>query len=114
MAQPVFPHKLPITGPFLLGIVVAPLAGAVVKPLLRGTVKAAITLGLQVKRLAAEAAEEVQGIAFEAMVDQAASAPAPPAAAPPAASAPAAAPPAAAVVVPRKASAPPVPAPKKA
>jgi hypothetical protein len=70
--RPPIPFKIPKAGPFLIGMVVAPLAGTIVKPLLRGTVKAAVSVGLQVKKLVAEAAEEFQDIAAEASADQAA------------------------------------------
>ncbi|PZS11643.1 MAG: DUF5132 domain-containing protein [Pseudonocardiales bacterium] len=50
----------------MLGLVTAPLAGAVIKPLLRGTVKLTVGIGLQVKKLAAEAREEFQDLTAEA------------------------------------------------
>ncbi|MGH3911860.1 MAG: DUF5132 domain-containing protein [Pseudonocardiaceae bacterium] len=52
--------------PFLIGVVTAPLVGKIVKPLVRGTVKATVGAGLQIKKLAAEAAEDVQDLAAEA------------------------------------------------
>lgn len=55
--------------PYLIGIVTAPLAGMVVKPLVRGTVKTTIGVALQVKKLAAEAAEDVQDLAAEVSAD---------------------------------------------
>jgi len=57
--------KLFSGGSFLVGIVAAPIAAAVAKPLLRGTVRSVISVGLQVKKLAAEAAEELQDLAAE-------------------------------------------------
>jgi hypothetical protein len=41
--------------PYLVGAITAPLVAAVLTPLLRGTVKAAVSLGSQAKQLAAEA-----------------------------------------------------------
>ncbi len=52
--------------PYLIGLVTAPLAGAIIKPLLRGTVKLTVGVGLQVKKLAAEAREEFQDLTAEA------------------------------------------------
>ena len=51
--------------PYLIGVVTAPLVAKVVKPLLRGVVKTTVAVGLEVKRAAAEAGEEIQGIAAE-------------------------------------------------
>lgn len=58
--------------PYLAGLVTAPLVAGVVRPLVRGAVKTTVTLGLQVKKLAAEAREESQDIAAEASADLAA------------------------------------------
>ncbi|MGH3914893.1 MAG: DUF5132 domain-containing protein [Pseudonocardiaceae bacterium] len=55
--------------PFFIGVVAAPLVGKVLKPLVRGTVKTTIGAGLQVKKLAAEAAEDVQDLAAEASAE---------------------------------------------
>lgn len=62
----------PFVVPYVIGIVTAPLAGMVVKPLVRGTVKTAIGVALQVRKLAAEAAEDLQDLAAEASADWAA------------------------------------------
>lgn len=61
----------PVLTPYLIGLVTAPLAGMVIKPLLRGTVKTTVALVLQVKKLAAEAGEEIQDLAAEASADMA-------------------------------------------
>jgi hypothetical protein len=45
--------------PYLVGAITAPLVAAVLTPLLRGTVKAAVSLGSQAKQLAAEARAEM-------------------------------------------------------
>jgi hypothetical protein len=67
----VLPYKmvLKLTLSYFVGIATAPLMGTMVKPLVRGTVKTAIGIGLQVKKLAAEVSEELQDIAAEASVD---------------------------------------------
>ena len=61
----------PRVKPFLVGIVAAPLVGAVIKPLLRGVVKTTVVLASEVKKLAAEAGEEFQDIAAEVSADMA-------------------------------------------
>lgn len=55
--------------PYFIGVVTAPLVGMIVKPLVRGTVKTTIGVGLQVKKLAAEAAEDMQDLAAEASAE---------------------------------------------
>lgn len=50
---------------YLLGALTAPLVGRIIKPILRGTVKTTIGMGLEMKKLAAEAAEDVQDLAAE-------------------------------------------------
>ncbi len=52
---------------FLAGVATGPL----VMPVVRGTVKGAVKLGLQVKNLVGEAASELQGIAAEASAESA-------------------------------------------
>lgn len=59
----------PVLVPYLLGLVTAPLMVKVVKPLLRGTVKTTVGLALQVKKVAAEAVEDVQDLAAEASAE---------------------------------------------
>lgn len=58
--------------PYLIGLVTAPLVMKVAKPLLRSTVKTTIEVGLQAKKLAAEAAEDFQDLAAEASAELAA------------------------------------------
>lgn len=60
-----------VVAPYLIGVVTAPLAARVLRPVARGVVKAAVSVATEVKRAAAEAAEEVQGIAAEVEVDKA-------------------------------------------
>lgn len=55
--------------PYVIGAVTAPLAAMVIKPILRGTVKTTIGVALQVRKLAVEAAEDLQDLAAEASVD---------------------------------------------
>ncbi|MGH2732143.1 MAG: DUF5132 domain-containing protein [Actinomycetota bacterium] len=65
-SQALRPHLFPgFAAPFLIGLVSAPL----VKPLVRGAVKATVGLALRLKQLAAEASEEFQDIAAEASAD---------------------------------------------
>lgn len=54
---------------FLIGVVSAPLAGKVVKSLVRGTVKTTAGIRLQVKQLAAETAEESRDLTAEASTE---------------------------------------------
>lgn len=63
---------LPFFAPYLIGLVTAPLAAKVIKPLLRGTVKTTIEVGLQAKKLATDAAEDLQNLAAEATAEMAA------------------------------------------
>jgi len=58
--------------PYVTGLITAPLLVGVVRPLVRGTVKTAVTIGLQTKKLAAEAREEFQDITAEASAEMAA------------------------------------------
>lgn len=51
--------------PYLFGVVTAPLAVRIIKPIVRGTVKATVGIALEAKRAAAEAGEELQDIAAE-------------------------------------------------
>lgn len=58
--------------PYMLGLITAPFAAAVIKPLLRSSVKAAVGIGLQVRKLAEEAREEFQDVAAEVSAEMAA------------------------------------------
>jgi len=53
--------------PYVVGVATAPL----LKPLARAALKSAIGVGLEAKRLAAEAAHEVQALAAEASTEKA-------------------------------------------
>jgi hypothetical protein len=55
----------PAIAPFLVGLVVMPIARRVVKPLVRGVIKTSVGLALDVKRVAQEAGEEVHDLAAE-------------------------------------------------
>ncbi|MEU3614837.1 DUF5132 domain-containing protein [Streptomyces sp. NPDC006872] len=55
----------PVLPPFLIGLIAAPLARRVVKPLMRGLVKTSVGLVLEVKRAAHEASEGLQDLAAE-------------------------------------------------
>ncbi|GKQ34880.1 DUF5132 domain-containing protein [Streptomyces sp. A012304] len=55
----------PVVPPFLIGLIAAPLAKRVVKPLMRGLVKTSVGLVLEVKRAAHEAGEGLQDLAAE-------------------------------------------------
>lgn len=63
-----------VMAPYLIGVVTAPLVAKIVKPLVRGTVKASVGLALEVKKAAAEAGEEFHGLAAEVSADRAAEA----------------------------------------
>lgn len=64
MAQP-----FKIVLPYLIGVAVAPLIGMITKPLIRGAIKTTIKISLEVKKLAAEAAEDLQDLAAEASAE---------------------------------------------
>ncbi|MEU1515945.1 DUF5132 domain-containing protein [Streptomyces sp. NPDC005811] len=55
----------PVVPPFLIGLIAAPLAKRVVKPLMRGLVKTSVGLVLEVRRAAHEASEGLQDLAAE-------------------------------------------------
>ena len=55
--------------PYLLGLVTAPLVARLAKPVLRSTVKATIEIGLQARKIAAEAVEDLQDLAAEATAE---------------------------------------------
>lgn len=57
-----------ILAPYMVGVVTAPLVARVLKPLLRGVVKASVGITLEAKKAAAEVREEFQDIAAEATV----------------------------------------------
>ncbi len=60
-----------VAAPYLIGVVTAPLLVGVLKPLVRGIVKTTVTIGLQTRKLAAEAREEFQDITAEASAEMA-------------------------------------------
>lgn len=62
----------PFMAPYLLGLITAPLAKMIVKPLVRGTIKTTIGVAIQMKKIAAEAAEDLQDLAAEASMGVAA------------------------------------------
>lgn len=55
----------PVVPPFLIGLIAAPLAKRVVKPLVRGLVKTSVGLVMEVKRAAHEAGEGLHDLAAE-------------------------------------------------
>lgn len=59
----------PIVTPYLVGVVTAPLVVKILKPIVRGTVKASIGLATEAKKAAAEAALEYHYLAAEANAD---------------------------------------------
>lgn len=61
---------MPVLLPYLVGIVTAPLAAKIIKPLFRGVVKTTVGVAMEVKRVAAEAGEEIQDIAAEVSVEK--------------------------------------------
>ncbi|MGO1050109.1 DUF5132 domain-containing protein [Crossiella sp. CA198] len=60
---------LPAIAPFLIGLVTAPLAAKVAKPLVRGVVRASVGLVMEVRKAAAKAAEGISDLTAEATVD---------------------------------------------
>lgn len=60
-----------VVAPYLIGVVTAPLAARVLRPVARGVVRVTVSVVSEVKRVAAEAAGEVQGIAAEVDADRA-------------------------------------------
>ena len=63
--------RMAVLAPYLIGVVTAPLVAKVVKPVVRGVVKASVGLAIEVKKAAAEAGEEIQGLAAEVSSDKA-------------------------------------------
>ncbi|MGH3874957.1 MAG: DUF5132 domain-containing protein [Pseudonocardiaceae bacterium] len=55
----------PVVAPYVIGVVTAPLVVRIIRPIVRGTVKASVGIVLEAKRAAAEAGAEFQGIAAE-------------------------------------------------
>lgn len=55
--------------PYLVGVVTAPLLAKIVKPVLWGVVKTTVGAALEVKKLASEAAGDVQNLIAEASTD---------------------------------------------
>ncbi|WP_020636829.1 DUF5132 domain-containing protein [Amycolatopsis alba] len=49
----------------MIGLVIAPLAGKMVKPLARGAVRASVGVALELRKLAAQTSEELQDLAAE-------------------------------------------------
>jgi hypothetical protein len=57
---------------YLIGLVSAPLVAKVAQPIARSVVKATIEFGLQARKLAADAAEDLQDLVAEATAEMAA------------------------------------------
>ncbi|MFE2067185.1 DUF5132 domain-containing protein [Streptomyces sp. NPDC059467] len=66
-------HMLPAVAPFVVGVITAPLAKRVAKPLVRGVIKTSVGLTLEVKRAVIEAGEEIQGLTAEVAAEKMAS-----------------------------------------
>jgi uncharacterized protein DUF5132 len=58
--------------PYLIGVVSAPLVTRIVQPIARSAVKTTIELGMQARKLAAEAAEDLQDLVAETNAEMAA------------------------------------------
>ncbi|MFG2140186.1 DUF5132 domain-containing protein [Streptomyces sp. NPDC048650] len=56
---------LPVVPPFLIGLIAAPVAKRMIKPLVRGVVKTSVGLAMEVKKAAHEAGEGIQDLAAE-------------------------------------------------
>lgn len=55
----------PVVPPFLIGLIAAPLAKRLLKPLMRGVVKTSVGLVLEVKKATLEAGENIHDLAAE-------------------------------------------------
>ncbi|MFD8705385.1 DUF5132 domain-containing protein [Kitasatospora sp. NPDC059648] len=59
----------PVVPPFLVGLIVAPLAKRLLKPLVRGVVKTSVGIAMEVKKAAHEAGENIHDLAAEVAAD---------------------------------------------
>ncbi|WP_330241891.1 DUF5132 domain-containing protein [Streptomyces sp. NBC_00525] len=59
----------PVVPPFLIGLVVAPLAKRLLRPLVGGVVKASVGIAMEVKKAAHEAGENIHDLAAEVAAD---------------------------------------------
>jgi hypothetical protein len=57
--------------PYVIGLVSAPLVARIIQPIARSAVKTTIELAMQARRLAAEAAEDLQDIVAETSAEMA-------------------------------------------
>lgn len=62
-------HKATVFVAYLAGSVTGPLVATLIKPHLRTIAKASILLGLRVRKMVAEAAEDLEDLAAEAVAD---------------------------------------------
>lgn len=60
---------LPIVPPFLIGLIAAPLAKRLLKPLVRGVVTTSVGIVMEVKKAAHEAGESINDLAAEVAAD---------------------------------------------
>ncbi|MFD5473711.1 DUF5132 domain-containing protein [Streptomyces sp. NPDC127105] len=59
----------PVVPPFLIGLIVVPLARRVFKPLVRGVVTTSVGLVMEVKKAAHEAGENIHDLAVDVAAD---------------------------------------------
>lgn len=59
----------PIVPPFLIGLIAAPLAKRVLKPLVRGVITTSVGVVMEVKKAAHEAGENINDLAAEVAAD---------------------------------------------
>ncbi|MFC8226299.1 DUF5132 domain-containing protein [Streptomyces sp. NPDC057287] len=59
----------PVVPPFLIGLIAAPLTKRLLKPMLRGVVKASVGIVMEVKKAAHEAGENIHDLASEVAAD---------------------------------------------
>jgi hypothetical protein len=59
----------PVVPPFLIGLIVAPLAKRLLKPVFRGVVKTSVGIVMEVKKAAQEAGENIHDLAAEVAAD---------------------------------------------
>lgn len=69
VSTPIVSWYLGLVGMYLSGLVTAPFLKLLVRPVLKGAVKTTVQVAWEVKRLAAEAAEEVYEISAEAFAE---------------------------------------------
>ncbi|WEH38312.1 DUF5132 domain-containing protein [Streptomyces sp. AM 2-1-1] len=60
---------LPVVPPFLVGLIVAPVAKRLLKPLVSGVVRTSVGIAMEVRKAAQEAGENIHDLAAEVAAD---------------------------------------------